>query len=304
MFQFGGLGGRAVQSPTSLLQGWEIDSCASELEQFTGLTEIWNDGFDLSIWRTTGSGPVRYRLRFAKMLTVEVIPNDRRILTDEPDEELRRTFEHLIADQVLPRLLAHDGQFVVHAAGIEHSGGTIVLLGDSGSGKSTLAASFNHCGKSLLGDDAMIISDWNARPMVRSVYPSLRLFPDSIEALFSSSVEAQDVAHYSSKQRLNVPLEHQCPGPTVAKAIFVLGEDGPLGVRRISVANACMAIIQNSFALDPTDRQQATSRLDRASRLARKLPAFSVTYPREFSRLPEVREAILAAAAPSRAFRH
>lgn len=54
-----------------------------------------------------------------------------------------------------------------------------------------------------------------------------------------------------------------------------------------------MALVESSFALDPVDPDQALGRLNDASALARQVPAFEIAYPRDYARLPEVRQAIL-----------
>jgi hypothetical protein len=64
-------------------------------------------------------------------------------------------------------------------------------------------------------------------------------------------------------------------------------------MQRLKVPDACMALIENSFALDPGDAGQATGRLTAASGLARAVPAFQISYPRNYEVLPTVRDAIL-----------
>ncbi len=52
------------------------------------------------------------------------------------------TLQHLLFDQILPRLIAHAGRLVLHASAVGASAGAILFLGGTGQGKSTLAASF------------------------------------------------------------------------------------------------------------------------------------------------------------------
>lgn len=167
-------------------------------------------------------------------------------------------------------------------------------MGLSGRGKSTLVSSFNQAGFALLGDDAMVVSSLDTIPRVRPVYPSLRLFPDSIEALMSGVVTAGSVAHYSTKQRIDVPVVSDAGDlPLSIKAIFSIAAPGQVGLRRLAVAEACMSLVENSFALDPSDTARARERLRDASTLAHHVPTFEISYPRDYARLPEVRQAIL-----------
>jgi len=61
----------------------------------------------------------------------------------------------------------------------------------------------------------------------------------------------------------------------------------------MSVPQACMTFVENSFALDPSDTKRAALRLADASSLARRVPTFELSYPRDYGRLAEVRERIL-----------
>jgi hypothetical protein len=55
-----------------------------------------------------------------------------------------------------------------------------------------------------------------------------------------------------------------------------------------------MTLVENSFSLDPSDLKMARTRMEKASQLAGRIPIFAISYPRDYARLPEVREAILA----------
>ncbi len=99
-----------------------------------------------------------YLLRFP-LLADFVISNDgRRIAGWAARESCRETIRHLLLDQVLPRLLSHQGHLVLHAGGVTSDHGAIVFLGESGLGKSTLCSSFNQAGFALLSDDFLLLS--------------------------------------------------------------------------------------------------------------------------------------------------
>jgi hypothetical protein len=205
------------------------------------------------------------------------------------------TIEHLLADQVLPRILAHEEQLVLHAGAVLTPAGAILLVGLSGSGKSTLAASLHEAGCPLLGDDAILIFDEADGPRCQAVYRSLRLFDDSIRTVFSAPVSVGPVAHYTTKQ--NVRDLDECgysPSPVPIRAMFFLGAPTELDVRvrRMGAAEACMAIIEHSFWLDPTDVEQARKRFLQGGAVAPHFPVFELGYPRDFTRLDVVHETI------------
>ncbi|MES2902594.1 MAG: hypothetical protein V4696_00260 [Pseudomonadota bacterium] len=271
-------------------------------ERFNKIGSFVSDQFEL--WQDP-SGPLRvlrvgsvekrhFRVLLDENVAVDVLP-DRKLVVHATLEMPKSTIEHFVADQVMPRVLAQDGEFVLHSAAIRFGGGAILILGTSGSGKSTLAASFQFEGYVLMGDDAAIIATEGV-PSATALYASLRLFPDSIAALLPDDIVSEDVAHYSEKQRLSIQTSKGLENESVPLiAIFILAEptDDAICVTRLSVANACMALLSNSFALDPTDAKGAHNRLQKASELAGRIPAYALEYPRDYTRLREVRQAIV-----------
>ncbi len=237
-----------------------------------------------------------HRLRLGVEIAVDVMA-DGRIITRHADDLPQLSVDHFLADQVLPRLLAHEGALVVHAGAVKVGSSAIMVLGHSGRGKSTLTASFDRSGNSLLGDDAMILSIAERKPTVCAVYPSLRLFPDSIDALMAGESTAGPVSHYSTKQRIDVPLN--CNAATAqlpVAAMFMLApsfSDQQISIRPLTLAACCMMLVESSFSLDPSDVEQARRRLADASAVARAVPAFEIAYPRDYARLADVRQAIL-----------
>lgn len=255
----------------------------------------WQDhATELSVSRLWGVDDV-IRLRVSS-LAVDIVPNKTIIVRPQPGLS-QVTIDHFLSDQVWPRLLAHEGSFIIHAGAVRVNGGAILLMGESGRGKSTLSASFDRSGVRLLGDDAMVIEATEDGPCVRAVYPSLRLFPDSIEAVIPGEVTAGPMAHYSSKERIDVAVSPDVgPRSLPILAMFAIAEaaeDDRVTITNVSLAASCMALVTNSFALDPSDSGQARDRLRSASALAKAVPAFEIAYPREYARLPEVRQAIL-----------
>ena len=239
----------------------------------------------------------RYKLTFAKSAAFSISFDRREIgIIPETDHISRDTLEHLLADQVLPRILAHEGRLVLHAGAVDTASGAIVVVGLSGSGKSTLAASLHQAGYPLLGDDAVILADGPEVPHCSAVYRSLRLYEDSIHSIFTVPVRLEKVAHYSSKRYVRDLDEHgYAPSPVPVRGMVFLAPEPSktIEARRMSAAEACMAMIEHSFWIDPTDVGQARGRFLQASAVASHFPAFELSYPRDFKVLDDVRAVIL-----------
>lgn len=282
---------------SDLLRRWEL-LCSSDSEPGPDLElELWQDQIGLLTVSSAADPPhEHYRLRFSDQASVDIFPSRQQIREARPSPGVPQdTRDHFLADQVLPRVLAHEGRLVLHGAAVKVGRQAIVILGDSGQGKSTLAASFAQAGFALLGDDAMVVSRRDDRPFVKAVYPSLRLLPDSIGALYSEAPDSGSVAHYTPKRRIRLPVATDS-GEAELATIFVIAppaEVPTIVTERLSIAQSSIALITNSFALDPTDLKLARAKLEDASACAREVPAFAISYPRDYARLPDVRAAML-----------
>jgi hypothetical protein len=216
-------------------------------------------------------------------------------LAPDTDEE---TLQHLLLDQVLPRVLALQGRLVLHSSAVSVDGRIIAFIGDTGQGKSTLAASFHIIGFQLLTDDGLVLKDEGGNIKAIPAYSGLRLLPESVAALFKELPQRKVMASYSYKERVSLGNNDEI-NPVELKALFVLGdpnlgdETKSIRVSRLSQRDACMELVRNSFQLDISNHAQVKTLFAAASSVAEQLPVFSLTYPRDFSRLPDVHDAIL-----------
>lgn len=238
-----------------------------------------------------------YRLGFPGLATF-LIECGGRAITCRPHEQLPVwTVEHLLIDQVLPRVLTHRGRLVIHAACVATPRGAIAFLGDSGAGKSTLCAEFARSGFPLVGDDGIVV-----RPAVPSgfeaiaTYPGLRLLPDPLARLFEKSVGAAPVAHYTAKRRLDRDRAELtlAADPQPLLALYLLDEGPKLDVAEISERDAFMALLRASFQLHLDDQERSRGHFERIGALQDAIPVRRLTYPRDYSVLGEVREALTA----------
>lgn len=207
--------------------------------------------------------------------------------------------DHLIYDHVIPRLLAADAPLVLHGSLVDIGGRLAVFVGETGAGKSTLGASLEARGHRLLGDDAVIVTRRENGFFGEAVYPSLRLFPDSIATLLGENVDTAPMAAYSDKRHvtgLRAASASAVPLPIGCIFSLVGGADAP-GIGPLSPREACMAMLEQSFALDPEDVHAATGRLAAAAQIASASACFELAVPHDYARLPEAHHLIESAMA-------
>jgi hypothetical protein len=237
-------------------------------------------------------------LRFPGLADFSISKDGRRIEAWSAPAIGGETLRHLLLDQVLPRVLAQQGRPVLHAGAVQVGDQAIAFTGRSGSGKSTLTASFHAVGYPLVCDDGLVLTQGEDATLALPTYASLRLWPESIANLYTQAPAHASVAHYSSKRRIiSSDFATNANVPLPLASLYVLRsvaatDDAGISLNRLSAREACMAIIGNSFQLDVTDRRRVANAFASASRIADHLPVFSLSYPRDFARLPEVHEAI------------
>jgi len=203
------------------------------------------------------------------------------------------TVRHVLLDQILPRLLAQQGELVLHGAAVAPiHGRAVVLLGDSGMGKSTLSGASALAGLQVLTDDGLLVRIDSDGVHAIPTYPSLRLWPDSFATLFAGSdVESTPMAHYSDKHRLtpaSTGTSAQAGCPIAAIVVLQPPEGDRITQTRLSPQAACMALMRNTFQLNLSDHENVSRLLALAAETVDRIPAIALSYPRDYSRLPAV----------------
>jgi hypothetical protein len=229
----------------------------------------------------------------------------RRIEVHPMDDCAGHTLAHLLLDQVLPRAVCHDGNLVIHASAVLlESGRAVAFAGQSGRGKSTLATAFHQQGHSLISDDCLLLKASEKSLQVIPAYPSLRLWPDSVGAMFDATTDDKTafstMAHYTQKQQAVIEsgtwfTTGQWP---LLDALFLLDEpvDEPVDgssrerihIQRAGGSTTLMTIIESMFALDVVDKETVRRDFEMVGQLAGLIPVYRLSYWRDYSLLSRV----------------
>lgn len=124
----------------------------------------------LSTGRLPGGGLF---LRFAGSADFKVDGTGTRVLCRPLEGLSAQEAVDLFAEGVVPFLLDHRGDTVLHAGAAVLATGAVAILGESGAGKSTLTAALGRAGHPLLGDDVLVLrrrgDGFEATPGLRRV---------------------------------------------------------------------------------------------------------------------------------------
>jgi hypothetical protein len=254
---------------------------------------------DNTPWLLLGRRGDNYLLRFPDLADF-VVPKDAREIFCCPEPDIPSdTIRHLLLDQVIPLVLSKQGRLVLHGSAVLIPHGAVAFLGETGQGKSTLASSFSAKGSPVLTDDCLLVKEEDGQLLAIPSYPSLRLWPETADALLGPEKQLADVAHYTGKKRLdqNVGLSF-CDQPAPLQRIYFLASPDGMKQKSVSIAavsprDAFMELVKFTYLIDITDRRRLRAEFGRLSRIA-ALPLFyRLSFPRDFSLLPHVHKAIL-----------
>ena len=241
-----------------------------------------------------------YFLRFPELADFWISQKGDQIRCFAMPSASNESIRHLLVDQVIPRVIAHQGWIVLHASAIEMEGRIIAFLGESGWGKSTLAISFYEQGFPLLTDDSLLLKPKAGKFVGIPSYAGSRLWSDSLEAVVNDKSGVHPVAHYSSKKRLIFPESlkrnvFQLP----LTAIFVLASPDELrDLKEVTIeplkgAQMIMELVKHSFHLDVTDRDIISDQFKVLGQMINtSLPIYRLSYPRDHALLENVRKIV------------
>lgn len=208
-----------------------------------------------------------------------------------PESSLR----HLYHGQVYGLAESRRGKLSLHASAVALDGDRCVAFcGASGAGKSTLAASFAGEGCAFLTDDVLSLRMSESRVIAEPSHPALRLWGDSAGALLDDAHPRDEAAHYTSKSRVLATrgLPHCADDRSLAALFLISGSDDAIGVEPLKQTDSMAQLLRQSFLLDMHDQQAVTDHFARLADLLESVPCFALRYPRSYSALPDVRDAV------------
>ena len=154
---------------------------------------------------------------------------------------------------VLGIVLRLRGDVCLHGSVVELDNEAIGLLGPEGAGKSSTAAALAREGQRVLSDDLLVVNREGDRFYAEPGYPLLRLWPQSVGALYGSPEAMPQLVESWDKRYLDLETTGAfAEGRLPLAAIYVLGERRAGLTRAIteplSQRQALLELVANSFA--------------------------------------------------------
>lgn len=240
-------------------------------------------------YRITGG----YLLRFPCEVDFEIFPEIgvvRRIPAPQADADHLDSLYH---NAVLPIVGNHRDGLFLHGSAVTISGEAVAFLGLSRSGKTTLAAAMAKRGHALMTEDVIELEVSSSGFDLQPKPTGLRLFSDSAAYLMGE----EPVDQGANIKRSVPPQAGFAIGAAPARLshIYFLGQDrtAPLSIRSMPPSNALREMLNHAFILDVEDKRRLNAHFGRIADLCEKIPCFALDYPRRYTELDRVIEAIV-----------
>ncbi len=249
-------------------------------------------------WAEFGRDGDTHVVRFSKYATFVVDWRASRIRAAIDAHATENTLRHLFLDQIVPLIIGESGSLVLHASAVKIDGQVVGFVGAAGRGKSTLAAALVKDGAELVADDCLVLRKKNGRILARPTYPSVRLLPDSFDAV-APRVEARNafrVSQYNEKCRVAVPRAAEGEAPLSHVLFLTTGQLVSQVVRleNVSPAEVVFRIMPNNFFLDTANPTRLAEKFDQVCSVAESVACFDLSYARDFAKLDDVVRSVKA----------
>ncbi len=213
-----------------------------------------------------------------------------RIWAQWPSEETIENMATYLLGPILGFVLRLRGVTCLHASAIAVGGEAIAFLGAAGAGKSTTAAFFATLGYPVLSDDVVALTDQSSSFFIQPGYPGLRLWPESVNALYGSPEVLPRLTPTWDKRYLDLKQSgyHFQRRPLPLAAIYILGErsmdPSAPSIETVPAQASLITLVRNTYVnyvLDKRMRAQEfeiLGRLIRHVRLRRLVPNANPVY--------------------------
>lgn len=182
----------------------------------------------------------------------------------------------------------------LHASAIKIDDRAIALVGPAGAGKSTTAAAFADLGYSILAEDVVTLDDRGDLFLVQPAYPCIRLWPESVAALYGQHNDLPRLTPNWEKRFLDLTQQpyqfHQ--EPLSLAAIYLLEERSESSaapfVNQLPESKALMSLVANTYSTRLMDKVMRAREFEILSRLLKTIPVRQITPHTSTSRIPQL----------------
>lgn len=218
------------------------------------------DGPAVRVWKVASGAYFRMLYRDGTEFFVE--REGREVWVTWPDSSTLEDTATYLLGPVIGFVLRLRGIACLHASAVVVGDRAVAVMGPPSAGKSTLAAAFCRMGVPVLADDIVALAERRDEVLVLPAYPQLRLWPDSVAALYGAADALPRLTPSWDKRRLDLTRDgcrfQRDPLPLAAIYLLAGRSTGAAPSTEILRGrDALLALLGNTYAshlLDATMR--------------------------------------------------
>lgn len=191
------------------------------------------------------------------------------------------------------------GFISLHASAVAIGDQAVAIVGPAGSGKSTTAAALAERGYRILAEDVVTLRDLGAEFLVQPAYPSIRLWPSSVEALYGTAATLPKLTPTWDKCYLDLTqdkYEFQTH-PLPLAAIYLLAERSadPAApfFQDLAPTQGLISLVANTYTTYLMDKQMRAREFELLHRVINSVPIKRVTPHSDPARIDDLCRTIL-----------
>ena len=287
----------------TLLSDWELpfpvssSPCSADvtLEQMTAedLSKVSDLPSEGGVHRSLADGSDH--LRWAGLFEFLVSPNGARVACRSFEGASHEAFTTYLLGQVLSFAFIRRGIDALHATAVVVDEAAIGFAAQPGAGKSTLASVFLRDGYALLTDDLLVLRVDDGAILAQPGIPRIKLFPEIAEAVLGEHRTGGRMNPFTNKEVIPLDATEFHGQAAAMSRLYVLKPTATtkITVRRLSARGAFLELVGNTFNTAVVEPSRLSRHLTQFAAVTARLAVKSLSYPRELSRLDEVRDAVL-----------
>ncbi len=215
-----------------------------------------------------------------------------REITVEPDPEVTPERVRLFLLGAAIGILLHQrGLLVLHGSAVEVDGGAVAFLGAKWWGKSTLAAILHARGHKLITDDILAIDLSALTPLVKSGFPQMKLWPDTLELIGVDSADVPRLHPELEKRDYRIAARFTRDA-TPLRSVYVLGSAKAPSVDALDSRAALSELIGHwycaRFGYETLESLGISSQFLGSAELVNRVPFYRLGRPQSLTDMPAV----------------
>ncbi len=259
----------------------------------------------IALWRAVTDRGVSTKLRFDSVkahIDFFLDSSHQRLWINYSNADAPSDLHSYFVGPVLGCVLRLRGTLCLHASVVKIDDRAVAILGQKKSGKSTCAAGLTQMGAAMLSDDMAVLSPKDHGFLVHPGYPQIRLWPQSIEAIYPDHGDLPKVYSHREKRYLPLGVEGTAggtfwPRALPLSAIYALEEvdetHSAPHVEAVAPQEKAIALIRNTFGSYVVSDENRGREFRLVAQLSRTIPIRRVVFARNLTRLAAQTRAIL-----------